>query len=66
MPATRATCGDRLFGVRTHIIGAILSKFDLKTTGLWLRLRLWVRVSLWAGDNDRPALAQKLSKFLPR
>ena len=33
-PATRARHAvDRLFGVRTHIIGAILSKFDLKTTG---------------------------------
>ena len=64
-PASRARHAiDRLFGVRTHIIGAILTKFDLKTTGYGYGYGYEYRYG--PSDKDQPALAEKLGKFLPR
>lgn len=64
-PATRARHAvDRLFGVRTHIIGAILTKFDIKTSGYGYGYGYEYRYG--QTDPEQPALAQKLGKFLPR
>jgi polysaccharide biosynthesis transport protein len=66
-PATRARHAiDRLFGVRTHIVGAILTKFDLKTTGYGYGYGYGYEYHYGPTDNDQPALAQRLSKFLPK
>jgi polysaccharide biosynthesis transport protein len=64
-PASRARHAiDRLFGVRTNIIGAILTKFDLKATGYGYGYGYDYRYG--EADNDEPAIADKLKKFLPR
>jgi capsular exopolysaccharide synthesis family protein len=66
-PATRARHAvDRLFGVRTHIVGAILTKFDLKTTGYGYGYGYGYEYRYGPTDNEQPALAQKLSRFLPK
>ena len=64
-PATRARHAiDRLFGVRTHIVGAILTKFDLKTTGYGYGYGYEYHYG--QRDEEKRALAQKLGKMLPR
>ena len=64
-PASRARHAvDRLFGVRTHIIGAILTKFDLKTTGYGYGYGYEYRYG--TADDGRFAVTHKLGKFLPR
>ena len=64
-PATRARHAiDRLFGVRTHIVGAILTKFDLKTTGYGYGYGYEYHYG--QTDEEKRALAQKLGKMLPR
>ncbi len=64
-PATRARHAiDRLFGVRTHIVGAILTKFDLKTTGYGYGYGYEYHYGQTA--EEKRAMAQKLGKMLPR
>jgi capsular exopolysaccharide synthesis family protein len=64
-PATRARNAiERLFGVRTNIIGAILTKFDLKTTGYGYGYGYEYHYG--QTDDRQPALAEKLGKLLPR
>ena len=66
-PAARARHAvDRLFGVRTHIVGAILTKFDLKTTGYGYGYGYGYEYHYGPTEKEQPALAQKLSKFLPK
>ena len=57
---------DRLFGVRTHIIGAILTKFDLKTTGYGYGYGYGYEYHYGNKEAHRPALAQKVGKLLSR
>jgi capsular exopolysaccharide synthesis family protein len=64
-PATRARHAiERLFGVRTHIIGAILTKFDVKTTGYGYGYGYEYHYG--QTEERQPALAEKLGRFLPR
>jgi capsular exopolysaccharide synthesis family protein len=61
--ATRARHAiDRLFGVGTHLIGAILTKFDLKTTSYGYGYGYDYRYGKTA---EKPALAEKIGKLLP-
>ena len=66
-PATRARHAiERLFAVRTHIIGAILTKFDLKTTGYGYGYGYGYEYHYGNKEAPQPALAQKLGKLLSR
>jgi succinoglycan biosynthesis transport protein ExoP len=66
-PATRARHAiERLFGVRTNIIGAILTKFDLKTTGYGYGYGYGYQYHYGQTDDRRSAVGHKLGKFLPR
>ena len=66
-PTTRARHAiERLFGVRTHIIGAVLTKFDLKTTGYGYGYGYGYEYHYGHKEAPQPALAQKLGKLLSR
>ena len=66
-PATRARHAiERLFAVRTHIIGAVLTKFDLKTTGYGYGYGYGYEYHYGNKEAHRPALAQKVGKLLSR
>ena len=65
-PATRARHAiERLLGVRTHLIGAILTKFDIKTTGYGYGYGYGYEYHYGRTDKQ-PALTQKLGKLLSR
>ncbi len=66
-PATRARHAiERLLAVRTHIIGAILTKFDLKTTGYGYGYGYGYEYHYGHKEAAQPALSQKLGKLLSR
>ena len=66
-PATRARHAiERLLGVRTHIIGAVLTKFDLKTTGYGYGYGYGYEYQYGRKEAAQPALGQKLNKLLSR
>jgi capsular exopolysaccharide synthesis family protein len=66
-PATRARHAiERLFAVRTHIIGAVLTKFDLKTTGYGYGYGYGYEYHYGNKEAHQPALAQKVGKLLSR
>ncbi|MBA3511194.1 polysaccharide biosynthesis tyrosine autokinase [Sphingomonas sp.] len=66
-PTTRARHAiERLFGVRTHVIGAVLTKFDLKTTGYGYGYGYGYEYQYGRTENREPALANKLGKLLSR
>jgi Mrp family chromosome partitioning ATPase len=65
-PATRARHAiERLFAVRTHIIGAVLTKFDLKTTGYGYGYGYGYEYH-YGNKDHQPALAAKVGKLLSR
>ena len=66
-PATRARHAiERLFGVRTHVIGAVLTKFDLKTTGYGYGYGYGYEYHYGRKEAHEPALTEKLGKLLSR
>ena len=66
-PVTRARHAiERLFAVRTHIIGAILTKFDLKTTGYGYGYGYGYEYHYGHKEAPQPALSQKLGKLISR
>ena len=66
-PTTRARHAiERLFAVRTHIIGAVLTKFDLKTTGYGYGYGYGYEYHYGNKEARQPALAQRVGKLLSR
>src|SRR5687768_13395016 len=64
-PATRACHAiERLFGVRIHIIGAVLTKFDLKTTGYGYGYGYEYQYG--RKEAPEPALTQRMGKLVSR
>jgi capsular exopolysaccharide synthesis family protein len=55
---------ERLVAVRAHIIGAILSKFDVRSAGYGYGYGYEYRYG--PTSQEQPALAKTFSKFLPR
>ena len=53
---------ERLFAVRAHIIGAILSKFDVRSAGYGYGYGYDYH---YGQRSERPALAKSLRKLLP-
>ena len=66
-PTTRARHAiERLFAVRSHIIGAVLTKFDLKTTGYGYGYGYGYDYHYGNKEAHQPALAEKMGKLLSR
>ena len=66
-PTTRARHAiERLFAIRSHIIGVVLTKFDLKTTGYGYGYGYGYEYHYGNKEAQQPALAQKVGRLLSR